>query len=126
MTAAPHIAPGAAHCPRAAFGIVPRAAFAHPYVMMWVMFTGAFRYSFVSGNPGLITREVIVTNALLPHGARVPRGPRHRPPCYVWELPRRKRIARRKALTRRAGVSAPQRVVPTGAATMGWRAARHR
>ena len=29
--------------------------------MMWVMFTGAFRYSFVSGNLGLITREVVVT-----------------------------------------------------------------
>ena len=47
--------------PRAAFGIVPRAAFARPYVMMWVMFTGAFRYSFVFGNLGLITREVVVT-----------------------------------------------------------------
>ena len=42
--------------------ILPRAAFARPYVMMCVIFTGAFCYSFASlGNLGLITREAVVT-----------------------------------------------------------------
>jgi hypothetical protein len=31
-----------------ALGIVPRASFAHPYILTCVMFTGAFCYAFYS------------------------------------------------------------------------------
>jgi hypothetical protein len=94
--------------------ILPRAAFARPYVMMCVIFTGAFCYSFASlGNLGLITREAVVTMPFFLVLLCIPRGPRHRPPRYVWELRRGERVARRKALARRGGVSAPGRAVPT-------------
>jgi hypothetical protein len=94
--------------------ILPRAAFARTYVMMCVFFTGAFCYSFASlGNLGLITREAVVTMPFFLVVLCIPRGPRHRPPRYVWELRRRERVARRKALARRSGVNAPRRPVPT-------------
>jgi hypothetical protein len=94
--------------------ILPRAAFARPYVMMCVFFTGAFCYSFASlGNLGLITREAVVTMPFFLVMLCIPRGPRHRPPRYVWELRRRERVARTKARTRRPGVNAPRRPVPT-------------
>jgi hypothetical protein len=94
--------------------IVVRAAFARTYVMMCVIFTGAFCYSFASlGNLGLITREAVVTMPFFLVVLCIPRGPRHRPPRYVWELRRRERVARRKSMTRRAGVSSPRRAVPT-------------
>ena len=97
-----------------ALRILPRAAFARPYVMMCVIFTGAFCYSFASlGNLGLITREAVVTMPFFLVVLCIPRGPRHRPPRYVWELRRRERVARRKALARRDGLSAPGRAVPT-------------
>src|SRR6185437_5321017 len=70
--------------------ILLRAAFARPYVMMCVIFTGAFCYSFASlGNLGLITREAVVTMPFFLVMLCIPRGPRHRPPRYVWELRRR-------------------------------------
>jgi hypothetical protein len=97
-----------------ALRILPRAAFARPYVMMCVVFTGAFCYSFASlGNLGLITREAVVTMPFFLVALCIPRGPRHAPPRYVWELRRRDRVARRKAMARRAGVSTPTRAVAT-------------
>jgi hypothetical protein len=94
--------------------ILPRVAFARPYVMMSLIFTGAFCYSFASlGNLGLITREAVVTMPFFLVVLCIPRGPRHSPPRYVWELRRRERVARRKAMTLRAGVSAPPRPVRT-------------
>ena len=30
----------------------------------------------------------------------IPRGPRHRPPRYIWELTRRQRVAHRRAKAR--------------------------
>ena len=62
-------------------------------------------------NLGLITREAVVTVPFFLVVLCIPRGPRHRPPRYVWELRRRERVARRKALARRAGVSPPRRAV---------------
>jgi hypothetical protein len=97
-----------------ALRILPRAAFARPYVLMCVFFTGAFCYSFASlGNLGLITREAVVTMPFFLVVLCIPRGPRHSPPRYVWELRRRERVARRKALARRVGVSPPRRAVST-------------
>ena len=79
---------------------------------MCVFFTGAFCYSFASlGNLGLITREAVVTLPFFLVVLCIPRGPRRQPPRYVWELRRRARVARRKAMTRRTGVSTPRRVV---------------
>jgi hypothetical protein len=97
-----------------ALRFLPRAAFARPYVMMCLVFTGAFCYSFASlGNLGLITREAVVTMPFFLVVLCIPRGPRHAPPRYVWELRRRERVARRKAMVHRTGVSAPSRAVAT-------------
>ncbi len=94
--------------------ILPRAALARPYIIMCVIYTGTFAYSFAAlGNLGLITREATVVLPLFLVLLCVPRGPRHRPPRYVWELPRRVRIARRRAQARRARSGAPSRAVHT-------------
>ena len=94
--------------------ILPRAALARPYLIMCVIYTGAFSYAFAAlGNLGLITREATVLLPFFLVLLCVPRGPRHRPPRYVWELPRRVRVARRRALTRRARAGAPRRTVHT-------------
>ena len=90
--------------------ILPRAALARPYVLMCLIFTGAFCYSFASlGNLGLITREAVVTLPFFLVLLCIPRGPRHRPPRYVWELRRRARVARSRALAR-PRVAAPRPV----------------
>ena len=94
--------------------IVVRAAFARPYVLMCVFFTAAFCYSFASlGNLGLITREAVVTMPFFLVVLCIPRGPRHSPPRYVWELRRGERNARRRAMARRVGVGASPRPVPS-------------
>jgi hypothetical protein len=92
--------------------MLPRAAMARPYLIMCVIFTGSFAYAFAAlGNLGLITREAAVMLPFFLVVLCVPRGPRHRPPRYVWELSRRQRVARRRALAHRAG--APRRAVRT-------------
>jgi Dolichyl-phosphate-mannose-protein mannosyltransferase len=92
--------------------IVPRAAIARPYVAMCIVFCGAFCYAFAAlGNLGLITREA---TAMLPFflvPLCIPRGPRHRPPRYLWELRQRERVAIRKAQARRAAAHPPRRAV---------------
>jgi hypothetical protein len=94
--------------------ILPRAALARPYVIMCAIYTAAFAYSFAAlGNLGLITREATVLLPFFLVLLCVPRGPRHRPPRYVWELPRRVRIARRRAQARRARAGASGRSVHT-------------
>jgi hypothetical protein len=94
--------------------ILPRVAFARPYIMMCVIFTGTFCYSFASlGDLGLISREAVVTVPFFLAVLCIPRGPRHRPPRYVWELRRRARVARRKAMTRPAGVGTPRHAAGT-------------
>jgi len=83
--------------------LVPRVALARTYVAMCVVFTGAFFYAFAAlGNAGLIERERAVMMPFFLVLLCIPRGPRHSPPRYEWELPRRARTARRKALTLRA------------------------
>lgn len=92
--------------------ILPRAALARPYLIMCLVFTASFAYAFAAlGNLGLITREAAVVLPSFLVLLCTPRGPRHRPPRYVWELPRRERIARRRARARRANAGAPRRVV---------------
>ena len=79
--------------------ILPRAAFARPYLIMCFVYVLSFCYFFASlGNLGLIAREATVMVPLYLVLLCVPRGPRHRPPRYVWELTRRRRAARRKAV----------------------------
>jgi hypothetical protein len=95
--------------------ILPQVAFARPYVvMMCVLYTAAFCCFFAAlGNQGLITREAtgVLPFFLVP--LCIPRGPRHRPPRYVWELRLRDRIARRRALARRAAAPGPRRAART-------------
>ena len=82
--------------------LLPRAAMARPYVIMCVIYTASFAYAFAAlGNLGLITREAAVVLPFFLVLLCIPRGPRHRPPRYVWELPRRERVARRRANARR-------------------------
>jgi hypothetical protein len=94
--------------------ILPRVAFARPYVMMCVFYTAAFCYFFAAlGNQGLITREATVVLPFFLVPLCIPRGPRDRPPRYVWELRYRDRVARRRAMARRAQPPAPRRALRT-------------
>jgi hypothetical protein len=82
--------------------ILPRAAFARPYLIMCFVFVVSFCYFFAAlGNLGLIAREATVMLPLYIALLCIPRGPRHRPPRYIWELSRRQRAARRRAVARR-------------------------
>jgi hypothetical protein len=79
--------------------ILPRAAFARPYLIMCFVYVVSFCYFFAAlGNLGLIAREATVMVPLYLVLLCIPRGPRHRPPRYIWELSRRQRSARRKAM----------------------------
>jgi hypothetical protein len=90
--------------------LMPRAALARPYVTMCLVFTAGFLYAFASlGNAGLIERERTVVLPFLLVMLCIPRGPRHRPPRYEWELPRRLRIQRRRALALRPANTRPRR-----------------
>ena len=81
--------------------ILPRAAFARPYLIMCFVYVVSFCYFFASlGNLGLIAREATVMVPLYLVLLCIPRGPRHRPPRYIWELTRRQRAARRRAQVR--------------------------
>jgi hypothetical protein len=83
--------------------MVPRVSLARTYVTLCVVFTGGFLYAFAAlGNLGLITRERTVMMPFFLVLLCIPRGPRHRPPRYQWELSRRARIERRRALAPRA------------------------
>jgi hypothetical protein len=89
-----------------------RAALARPYVIMCTFFTATFAYYFAAlGNLGLITREATVMLPFFLVLLCIPRGPRHRPPRYVWELRRRERMARRKALAQEHGFGTPRRAL---------------
>ena len=65
----------------------------------------SFCYFFAAlGNLGLIAREATVMVPLYLVLLCIPRGPRHRPPRYIWELTRRQRLARRRAEARGSAV----------------------
>jgi hypothetical protein len=82
--------------------ILPRAAFSRPYLIMCLIFVGSFCYFFASlGNLGLIAREASVMVPLYLALLCIPRGPRDRPPRYIWELRRKQRAARRRAVAGR-------------------------
>ncbi len=90
--------------------LVPRAAFARPYVMLCAVYTIMFLYTFAAlGNLGLIERERTMMLPFLLVLLCIPRTPRGRPPRYDWELRRRVRLHRRKlaerATGRRPGIS---------------------
>jgi hypothetical protein len=86
--------------------ILPRAAFARPYLIMCFVFVVSFCYFFASlGNLGLIAREATVMLPLYLALLCIPRGPRHRPPRYIWELTRRQRAAHRRAMAGRRAAS---------------------
>ncbi len=81
--------------------IVPRAAFARPYVMLCLVYTGTFIYTFAAlGNLGLIERERTMMIPFLFVLFCIPRAPRGARPRYEWELRRRSRLALRHAVER--------------------------
>jgi hypothetical protein len=76
--------------------MVPRAAFARPYVMLCAVYTATFLYTFAAlGNLGLIERERTLMLPFLLVLLCIPRTPRGYPPRYDWELRRRARLHRR-------------------------------
>ena len=76
--------------------MVPRAAFARPYVMLCAVYSAIFLYTFAAlGNLGLIERERVLMLPFLLVLLCVPRTPRGYPPRYDWELRRRARLHRR-------------------------------
>jgi hypothetical protein len=90
--------------------MVPRAAFARPYVMLCTVYTSMFLYTFAAlGNLGLIERERTMMLPFLLVLLCIPRTPRGRPSRYDWELRRRERLQRRtleeQARSRRPRVS---------------------
>jgi hypothetical protein len=79
--------------------ILPRAAFARPYVMMCVVYSVAFIYTFAAlGNLGLIERERVMLLPFFLVPFCIPRGPKGAPPRYPWELRRRDRLRLRALL----------------------------
>lgn len=82
--------------------MIPRAVFARPYVMMCVIYAAGFFYVFAAlGNLGLIERERTMLLPFLLVLVAIPRSPRHTPPRYDWELRRRARLERRRAIESR-------------------------
>jgi hypothetical protein len=93
--------------------LLPRVALARTYVTMSLFFVGSFLYAFASlGNLGLITRERTVMLPFFLVLVCIPLGPRHGRPRYEWELPRRARIERRRALALRPSAGRPRRAAP--------------
>jgi len=89
--------------------ILPRAAFARPYLMLCAVYTGAFVYTFAAlGNLGLIQRERVVILPFLLVLLCTPRAPRGARPRYEWELRRGARLRRRRMLEQRAARRHPQ------------------
>lgn len=78
--------------------MVPRAAFARAYVMMCVVYSLIFVYTFASlGNLGLITRERTLLFPYLMVLLCIPRTPKGQRPRYEWEYRRRDRRRLRAA-----------------------------
>ena len=91
--------------------ILPRAAFARPYLIMCFVYVVSFCYFFAAlGNLGLIAREATVMVPLYLVLLCIPRGPRHHPPRYLWELTRRQRAAYRRAVALQTEKRGPSRL----------------
>ena len=94
--------------------IIPRAAFARPYVMMCLIYTAGFMYAFAAlGNLGLIERERSMLLPFLLVLLGIPRSPKHTRHPYDWELRRRARLQRRQAIEAARTRRRPTRPAPT-------------
>jgi hypothetical protein len=81
--------------------LVPRAAFARPYVLMCTAYSLVFIYTFAAlGNLGLIERERVLVFPFLLVLLGIPRTPREKRFRYDWELRRRARLQRRAEIER--------------------------
>ena len=90
--------------------MVPRAAFARPYVMMCAVYSAAFIYTFAAlGNLGLIERERTLLFPFLLVLVCIPLSPKGQPPRYAWELRRRDRKRLQAAI---AAGRVPQTLAP--------------
>ncbi len=79
--------------------ILPRVTFARPYVMMCLVYSAAFIYTFAAlGNLGLIERERVMLLPFFLVLFCIPRGPKGAPPRYPWELRRKDRLQLRALL----------------------------
>ncbi len=93
--------------------ILPRAAFARPYLMLCAVYSVIFIYTFAAlGNLGLIERERVMLLPFLLVLLCTPRAPKGSPPRYLWELRRKARLRVRRAneearLRRRPGAQMP-------------------
>ncbi len=95
--------------------ILPRAAFARPYLMLCFVYSIIFIYTFAAlGNLGLIERERVMLLPFLLVLLCVPRAPKGSPPRYLWELRRRARLR-----VRRANEEAARRAQRKGPPTLG-------
>jgi len=82
--------------------ILPRAAFARPYVMMCFVYSILFVYFFAAlGNLGLIYRERVMLLPFLMVLFAIPRSPKGRPRMFEWEYRRKDRKGFRAAMLQR-------------------------
>ena len=82
--------------------ILPRAAFARPYVMMCLVYSIGFIYAFAAlGNLGLIYRERVMLLPFLLVLFAIPRTPRGRTAMFEWEYKRKYRARFRAAMIQR-------------------------
>jgi hypothetical protein len=78
--------------------ILPRAAFARPFLMLCAVYSFAFIYTFAAlGNLGLIERERVMLLPFFLVLLCVPRAPKGSPPRYLWEVRRKTRLQIRRA-----------------------------
>jgi hypothetical protein len=82
--------------------ILPRVAFARPYVMMCLVYSIGFIYAFAAlGNLGLIYRERVMLLPFLMVLLAIPLTPKGRPPMLEWEYKRKDRKRFRAAMIQR-------------------------
>ena len=78
--------------------IVVRASFARPYILLCVIYSLGFIYTFAAlGNLGLITRERTLLFPFFLVVLAIPLSPKGEEPQFDWELRRGERLRRRRA-----------------------------
>lgn len=78
--------------------IVVRASFARPYILLCVIYSLGFIYTFAAlANLGLITRERTLLFPFLLVVLSIPLSPKGEEPEFDWELRRGERLRRRRA-----------------------------
>lgn len=84
--------------------ILVRAAFARPYVMMCLIYSVGFIYTFAAlGDLGLITRERTLLLPFFLVLLSIPRTPKGQPARYEWEYRREERKRRQRSRAARTG-----------------------